>query len=63
MFIMQVNYLLIKTYNKSFSISTKIFEKFLELGGIYIKQNVTNLIQKENSIEISLGKQKLILIK
>jgi len=41
------------------AISTKIFEKFLELGGIYIKQNVTNLIQKENSIEISLGNKKI----
>ncbi|MDA9748855.1 FAD-binding oxidoreductase [Pelagibacteraceae bacterium] len=41
------------------AISTKIFEKFLELGGIYIKQNVTNLIQKENSIEISLGNNKI----
>ncbi len=41
------------------AISTKIFEKYLELGGIYIKQNVTNLIQKENSIEISLGNKKI----
>ena len=41
------------------AISTKIFEKFLELGGIYIKQNVTNLIQKENNIELSLGNKKI----
>ena len=41
------------------AISTKIFEKFLELGGVYIKQNVTNLIQKENSIELSLGNKKI----
>ena len=41
------------------AISTKIFEKFLELGGIYIKQNVTNLIQKENNIEIYLGNKKI----
>ncbi len=41
------------------AISTKIFEKYLELGGIYIKQNVTNLIQKENSIEISLGNKNI----
>ena len=41
------------------AISTKIFEKFLELGGVYIKQNVTNLIQKENIIELSLGNKKI----
>ena len=41
------------------AISTKIFEKFIELGGVYIKQNVTNLIQKENSIELSLGNKKI----
>ncbi len=41
------------------AISTKIFEKFLELGGVYIKQNVTSLIQKENSIELSLGNKKI----
>ena len=41
------------------AISTKIFEKFLELGGIYIKQNVTNLIQKENNIELYLGNKKI----
>ena len=41
------------------AISTKIFEKFLELGGVYIKQNVTNLIQKENNIEIYLGNKKI----
>ncbi len=40
------------------AISIKIFDKFLELGGIYIKQNVTNLIQKENSIDLSLGYKK-----
>ena len=41
------------------AISIKIFDKFLELGGIYIKQNVTNLIQKENNIEIYLGNKKI----
>ena len=41
------------------AISTKIFEKFLDLGGIYIKQNVNNLIQKEKSIELSLGTQRI----
>ena len=41
------------------AISTKIFEKFLELGGTYIKQNVKNLIQKENFIELSLEKKKI----
>ena len=40
------------------AISIKIFDKFLELGGIYIKQNVTNLIQKENSIDLYLGDKK-----
>jgi len=41
------------------AISTKIFEKFLELGGTYIKQNVKNLIQKENIIELSLENKKI----
>ena len=41
------------------AISTKIFEKFLELGGTYIKQNVKNLFQKENSIELSLENKKI----
>ncbi len=41
------------------AISIKIFDKFLELGGIYIKQNVTNLIQKENSIHLSLENKKI----
>ena len=41
------------------AISTKIFEKFLELGGTYIKQNVKNLIQKENFIELSLDNKKI----
>jgi len=41
------------------AISTKIFEKFLDLGGIYIKQNVNNLIQKEKSIELSLGNKRI----
>ena len=41
------------------AISTKIFEKFLEIGGIYIKQNVKNLFQNENSIELSLEDKKI----
>ncbi len=41
------------------AISTKIFEKFLDLGGIYIKQNVNNLIQKEKSIELSLENKRI----
>ena len=41
------------------AISTKIFEKFLEIGGIYIKQNVKNLCQNENSIELSLEDKKI----
>ena len=36
------------------AISIKIFDKFLELGGIYINQNVKNIIQKENKIELRL---------
>ncbi len=36
------------------AISNKIFHKFLELGGIYINQNVKNIIQKENKIELRL---------
>ena len=45
------------------AISTKIFEKFLELGGTYIKQNVKNLIQKENIIELYLENKKIIFDK
>ncbi len=45
------------------AISTKIFEKFLELGGTYIKQNVKNLIQKENFIELYLDNKKIIFDK
>ena len=41
------------------AISTRIFEKFLDLGGIYIKKNVNNLIQKEKSIELSLGNKRI----
>ncbi len=36
------------------AISNKIFNKFLELGGIYINQNVKNIIEKENKIELRL---------
>ena len=36
------------------AISNKIFDKFLELGGIYINQNVKNIIKKENKIELRL---------
>ena len=41
------------------AISTRIFEKFLDLGGIYIKKNVKNLIQKEKRIELSLGNKRI----
>ena len=34
------------------AISNKIFDKFIELGGIYINQNVKNLIQNEKNIEL-----------
>ena len=36
------------------AISNKIFDKFLELGGIYINQNVKNIIQKENKLDLRL---------
>ncbi len=41
------------------AISTKIFEKFLEIGGIYIKQNVKNIFHNENSIELFLEDKKI----
>ena len=41
------------------AISTKIFEKFLEIGGIYIKQNVKNIFQNENRIELFLEDKKI----
>ena len=41
------------------AISNKIFDKFLELGGIYINQNVKNIIQKENKIELRLEDKNL----
>ena len=34
------------------AISNKIFDKFIELGGIYINQHVKNLIQNEKNIEL-----------
>jgi len=37
------------------AISTKIFEKFLELGGVYINQNIKNLTQKEKNIELLIN--------
>ena len=41
------------------AISTKIFKKFLELGGVYINQNIKNLTQKEKNIELFLENKKL----
>ena len=41
------------------AISTKIFEKFLEIGGIYIKQNVKNIFHNENRIELFLEDKKI----
>ena len=41
------------------AISTKIFEKFLEIGGIYINQNVKNLIQNEKKIELLVEDKKI----
>ena len=42
------------------AISNKIFENFLLQGGKYIKKNVNNVSQKENSVEIFLGQDKYI---
>ena len=41
------------------SISKKIFENFLLRGGKYIKENVKNVSQKENSIEVSLENKRI----
>ncbi len=41
------------------AISTKIFEKFLEIGGIYIKQNVKNIFHNESRIELFLEDKKI----
>ena len=41
------------------SISRKIFENFLLRGGKYIKENVKNVSQKENSIEVSLENKRI----
>ena len=41
------------------SISKKIFENFLLRGGKYIKENVKNVSQKENSIELSLENKRI----
>ena len=41
------------------AISNKIFDKFIELGGVYINQNVKNLIQNENNIELLMEDKKI----
>ena len=41
------------------SISRKIFKNFLLRGGKYIKENVKNDSQKENSIEVSLENKRI----
>ena len=41
------------------AISNKIFDKFIELGGIYINQNVKNLIQNEKNIELLMEDKKI----
>ena len=41
------------------AISNKIFDKFIELGGIYINQNVKNLKQNEKNIEIFMEDKKI----
>ena len=41
------------------AISNKIFDKFIELGGIYINQHVKNLIQNEKNIELLMEDKKI----
>ena len=41
------------------AISNKIFDKFIELGGIYINQHVKNLIQHEKNIELLMEDKKI----
>ena len=41
------------------AISKKIFENFIQRGGNYIKENVKNISQKNNSAEIILDDQTL----
>ena len=41
------------------AISRKIFESFIKNGGKSIRENVKNVIQKDNSIDIILPKEKL----
>ena len=41
------------------AISNKIFDKFIELGGIYINQRVKNLIQNEKNIELLMEDKKI----
>jgi len=40
------------------AITKKIFEGFIMQGGKYIKENVKNVLQKENSVEIILDQKK-----
>ena len=40
------------------AITKKIFESFLQGGGVYKKENIKNLIQKENSIEVFFNEEK-----
>ena len=41
------------------AISNKIFQSFLSKGGIYIKDNVKNVKQKNNSVEVILENKKI----
>ena len=41
------------------AISNKIFDKFIELGGIYINQHVKNLIQNQKNIELLMEDKKI----
>ena len=41
------------------AISKKIFESFLQGGGEYLNENVKNVLQKDDSVEITLDQQKI----
>ena len=41
------------------AISKKIFNNFLSMGGKYIKENVKNVLQKENCVEVSLENKQI----
>ena len=40
------------------AVTKKIFESFIEGGGVYKRENIKNIIQKENSIEVIFNQNK-----